>query len=74
MSQITVSDYERQVLRLLELIDARRAMLKRHREASEPSQLMIDEYTDLLQRHVNELDALMQEHGLSVKLAREMVV
>ena len=68
MSQIVVNDYERRVLRLLELIDARRDMLKRHREAVEPSQLMIDEYTDLLRRHVSELDALMQEHGLSVQL------
>lgn len=68
MSHVTVNDYERQVLRLLELIDARRDMLKRHREAIEPSQLMIDEYTDLLRRHVDELDALMQEHGLSVQL------
>lgn len=74
MSQITVSDYEQGVLRLLELIDARRAMLKKHREAVEPSQLMIDEYTDLLQRHVKELDLLMQEHGLSVQLTHEMAV
>ena len=72
MSQITVSDYERRVLRLLELIDARRNLLKRHREAIEPSQLMIDEYSDLLRRHVEELDALMQEHGLSVQLMQEM--
>ena len=67
MSQLTISDYEQRVLRLLELIDARQAMLKKHREAVEPSQLMIDEYTDLLRRHVDELDALMQEHGLSVQ-------
>ncbi len=74
MSQIKVNDYEQRVLRLLELIDARRAMLKRHREAAEPSQLMIDEYTDLLSRHVNELNTLMQEHGLSVQLTRELAV
>ena len=73
MSQTIISDYEQRVLRLLELIDARRALLKRHREAAEPSQLMIDEYTDLLKRHVDELDALMHEHGLSVQLMQEIV-
>lgn len=72
MSQITVSDYKQRVLRLLELIDARRIMLKRHRDAVEPSQLMIDEYTDLLRRHVNELNTLMQKHGLSVQLTNDM--
>lgn len=72
MSQITVSDYEQRVLRLLELIDARRIMLKRHRDTVEPSQLMIDEYTDLLRRHVNELNTLMQKHGLSVQLTHDM--
>lgn len=74
MSEVLVSDYEHRVLRLLELIDARRVMLKKHREAVEPSQLMIDEYTDLLRRHVDELDALMHEHGLSVQLTPEMAV
>jgi len=72
MSQITVSDYEQQVLRLLELIDARRAMLKKHREAVEPSKLMIDEYTDLLNRHVDELNTLMEKHGLMVQMTHEM--
>lgn len=73
MNKTTTTEYEQQVLRLLELIDARRAMLKRHREAVEPSSLMIDEYTDLLKRHVDELNALMQQHGLSVQLTHEMM-
>ncbi|GAB4014706.1 hypothetical protein [Spirosoma koreense] len=71
MSQITVNAYEQRVLHLLELIDARRAILKRHREAIEPSQLMIDEYTHLLRRHVSELNSLMEEHGLSVQLVQD---
>lgn len=63
-----VSDDEQRVLRLLELIDAQRVLLKKHREAVEPSQLMIDECEDLLKRHVTEFNALLNEHGLSVHL------
>lgn len=71
MENALTEDYERRVIRLLERIEAKRQLVKICREASEPSQLMIEETTDLLQRYVNELDALMQEHGLSIQLMDE---
>ena len=69
MDNLVTDDYEKRVIRLLERIDSKRQLLKLYRQVTEPSQLMIDENNDLLQRDVSELDALMQEHGLRIQLA-----
>ena len=71
MENVLDENYERRVIRLLERIESKRQLLKLCRQTTEPSQLMIDENNDLLQRHVSELNALMQEHGLIVQLASE---
>lgn len=73
MDNLLTDDYEKRVVRLLEQIESKRQLLKLYRQASEPSQLMIDENTDLLQRHVDELNALMQQQGLMVQLADQQV-
>ena len=67
MDNLVTDDYEKRVIRLLERIESKRQLLKLYRQATDPSQLMIDE--NLLQRDVSELDALMQEHGLRIQLA-----
>ncbi|MBC8154714.1 MAG: hypothetical protein H7Z72_17590 [Bacteroidetes bacterium] len=71
MENARMDDYEKRVVRLLERIESKRQLLKMYRGALEPSSLMIEETTESLQRYVNELDALMQEHGLSIQLIHE---
>lgn len=71
MDNLLTEDYGKRVVRLLERIESKRQLLKHYRQATELSQLMIDENTDSLQRHVIELNTLMQEHGLMVQLADE---
>lgn len=71
MEPLLTDDYENRVIRLLERIESEQRLLKLCREATEPSQLMIEETIDLLQRYVNELDTLMQQYGRSVQLAHE---
>ena len=72
MDNLLTNDYEKRVLRLLERIESKRQLIKMYREATQPSQLMIDELSDLMGRYVAELDELMQEHGLSVQLMQEV--
>ncbi len=62
MDNLVTDDYEKRVIRLLERIESKRQLQKLYRQATEPSQLMIDENNDLL-----------QQAGLSYKTGKEQL-
>lgn len=52
--------------RLLELIEGTDELLAMHRQATNPSQSMIDQYLGIKERLVTELAELLAEYGVKV--------
>ena len=63
--QLSETEYDLAVLRLLELIRRKREAILFHQQNEEPDRLAISQYQDLLHKYLTELMGLLQDkYGL----------
>ena len=67
--QLSETEYDLAVMRLLELIRRKKDALERHQQRDEPDRLAIAQYQDLLNEYLTELMGLLHDkYGLAGEL------
>jgi pyruvate-formate lyase len=65
--EVSSEEWVARVTRLVELIARKTELLRMHRNSHEPIALMIEQYEELRNRHLDELSALASRYDLEIR-------